>query len=77
MLKLLQSISEANGALLGETDVNSALDHVVKILGSATGVDRCYIFTNRIVDGDPRLFTPTNGARKELSPSSVYPISIM
>ncbi len=56
MLKLLQSISEANGALLGETDVNSALDHVVKILGSATGVDRCYIFTNRIVDGDPRLF---------------------
>ena len=73
MLKLLQSISEANGALLGETDVNSALDHVVKILGSATGVDRCYIFTNRIVDGDPRLFYTHEWCKEGVEPQLGLP----
>ncbi len=73
MLKLLQSISEANGALLGETDVNSALDHVVKILGSATGVDRCYIFTNRIVDGDPRLFYTHEWCKEGVEPQFGLP----
>lgn len=56
MKNLLSGISRANGALLETVDLGSSLHTVVAALGSATGVDRCYIFTNRRVGNDLRLY---------------------
>ncbi len=52
MLHLLQGISEANGILLEENDISIALNKVVEILGLSTDVDRCYIFTNKLVNDE-------------------------
>lgn len=46
MNNLLTGISNANSILLESGDYNRALHDVVEALGSATGVDRCYIFKN-------------------------------
>lgn len=46
MNNLLTGISKANSILLESGDYNKALHDVVEALGSATGVDRCYIFKN-------------------------------
>jgi PAS domain-containing protein len=46
MNNLLTGISKANSILLESGDYNRALHDVVEALGSATGVDRCYIFKN-------------------------------
>lgn len=56
MKNLLSGVSKANGALLEADDLESSLHTVVAALGSATGVDRCYIFTNRRVGNDLRLY---------------------
>jgi PAS domain S-box-containing protein len=46
MNNLLNGISRANSILLESGDYNRALHNVVEALGSATDVDRCYIFKN-------------------------------
>lgn len=57
MLRLLQGISGANSALLQNNDIDDSLQKTVEALGSATNVDRCYIFTNRIdTDGELKLY---------------------
>ena len=57
MLNLLTGISNANSVLLKEIDIDSILQKVVEELGTATQVDRCYIFTNRIdSDGILKLY---------------------
>ncbi len=56
MRNLLSGISKANSALLEIGDLHSSLQNVVTALGQGTRVDRCYIFTNRKVDGELRLF---------------------
>lgn len=56
MENLLSGISKANGALLETGDLHNSLQHVVAALGASTGVDRRYIFTNNLVDGNLRLF---------------------
>lgn len=57
MLNFLKGISAANGLLLQKSEINSCLQKVVEVLGEATKVDRCYIFTNRIdTDGLLKLY---------------------
>ncbi len=57
MLNFLKGISAANSLLLQKSEINSCLQKVVKVLGEATQVDRCYIFTNRIdTDGLLKLY---------------------
>ncbi len=47
MYNLLTGISEANSALLEHQNIDNGLNIVVASLGTATQVDRCYIFQNR------------------------------
>ncbi|MCF8453305.1 MAG: PAS domain-containing protein [Pedobacter sp.] len=57
MLNFLRGISIANGLLLQESEISSCLQKVVEVLGQATQVDRCYIFTNRMdTDGKLKLY---------------------
>lgn len=56
MLQLLNSISKANSALLSEGDIDKAINDVLAILGYATQVDRVYVFTNKKIEDDIRLF---------------------
>lgn len=56
MLQLLNSISKANSALLSEGDIDKAINDVLAILGYATQVDRVYVFTNKKIGDDIRLF---------------------
>ncbi len=57
MLNFLRGISLANGFLLQESEISSCLQKVVEVLGEATQVDRCYIFTNKIdTDGQLKLY---------------------
>lgn len=73
MLKLLQSISEANAILLEENEIHTALNNVVAVLGAATEVDRCYIFTNRIVEGEIRLFYTHEWCKEGVEPQLGFP----
>lgn len=57
MKNLLKGISNANSYLLETGDLTTALNQVVEALGSATKVDRCYIFRNELDnDGILRLY---------------------
>ena len=56
MLHLLSSISQANSALLSEGDIDKAINDVIAILGEATQVDRVYVFTNKKIDNELRLY---------------------
>ncbi len=50
MKNLLSGISKANGALLEDAELNTVLSKLVSVLGASTNVDRCYIFTNKLID---------------------------
>jgi PAS domain S-box-containing protein len=56
MLKILTSISEANGALLKEGNIDKAINEVIAILGKATQIDRVYVFTNKKIGNEVRLY---------------------
>lgn len=73
MLNLLQSISEANAILLEENEIDTALNNVIRVLGAATSVDRCYIFTNRIVDSEIRLFYTHEWCKEGVEPQLGFP----
>ena len=45
--RLLLTLAEAANALLTETDLESAIAHVLTMIGEATEVDRAYLFTFR------------------------------
>ncbi len=51
MKNLLSGISKANGALLENGELNAVLTKLVAVLGASTDVDRCYIYTNKLMDG--------------------------
>lgn len=51
MKNLLSGISKANGALLENGELKTVLSKLVAVLGASTDVDRCYIFTNKMEDG--------------------------
>jgi len=55
-LKLLTGISEVNKVLLNLNDQDDALKQIVKELGKATNVDRCYIFKNKFEGNTIKLF---------------------
>ena len=44
--RLLQGVALATNILLTETDLNSAINQTLELLGSAAEVDRVYIFKN-------------------------------
>jgi PAS domain S-box-containing protein len=50
MSKLLQGISRANNDLLVNKDISLSIQKAVANIGQATGVDRCYVFENRLND---------------------------
>ncbi len=56
MNDLFKKIAKINDILLNESDLSSALNLLLKELGSASTVDRAYVFKNKIVDGDLRMF---------------------
>jgi PAS domain S-box-containing protein len=56
MLKILTSISQANSALLSEGNIDKAINDVITILGQATQVDRVYVFTNKKIGDEVRLY---------------------
>ncbi|MDP3394482.1 MAG: PAS domain-containing protein [Sediminibacterium sp.] len=56
MLKILTSISQANSALLSEGNIDKAINDVIAILGQATQVDRVYVFTNKKIGNELRLY---------------------
>lgn len=56
MLHLLSSISQANSALLSEGNIDKAINEVIAILGEATQVDRVYVFTNKKIGNELRLY---------------------
>lgn len=69
MLNFLRGISIANGLLLEESEISSCLQKVVEVLGQATQVDRCYIFTNRIdTDGQLKLYYTQEWCNKGIEP---------
>lgn len=56
MLHLLNSISKANSVLLSEGNIDKAINEVIAVLGIATQVDRVYVFTNKKVGNELRLY---------------------
>jgi PAS domain S-box-containing protein len=57
MHNILTGISNANNFLLKEQNIQQALDFCVRTLGENLGVDRCYVFQNKIdTDGILKLY---------------------
>ena len=56
MKNLLRCISKANNYLLRETNINDALNYCISSIGVEQCLDRCYIFTNKIVNDDLKLY---------------------
>ena len=56
MKNLLRCISKANNHLLKETNINDALNFCISGIGAEQGIDRCYIFINKIINGDLKLY---------------------
>ena len=56
MNSLLLSISKANNHLLKEDSIDNALNFCISDIGAGQDIDRCYIFKNRVEDGDLKLF---------------------
>jgi len=56
MLHLLTGISNANSVLLQKEDIHKSLQDLVTVLGEATEVDRCYIFTNKQENDTLKLY---------------------
>lgn len=56
MKNLLRCISKANNYLLRETNINDALNYCISSIGVEQGLDRCYIFVNKIVNNDLKLY---------------------
>src|SRR3989339_240018 len=68
MLHLLNSISQANSALLSEGDIDKAINEVIAILGFATQVDRVYVFTNKKIGNELRLYYTHEWCREGIEP---------
>ncbi|OYY09137.1 MAG: hypothetical protein B7Y66_09395, partial [Sphingobacteriia bacterium 35-36-14] len=68
MLHLLNSISQANSALLSEGDIDKAINDVIAILGFATQVDRVYVFTNKKISNELRLYYTHEWCREGIEP---------
>lgn len=68
MLHLLNSISKANSVLLSEGNINKAINEVIAVLGIATQVDRVYVFTNKKVGNELRLYYTHEWCREGIEP---------
>lgn len=68
MLNLLNSISQANSVLLSEGDIDKAINDIIAVLGKATQVDRVYVFTNRKVDSELRLYYTHEWCKEGIEP---------
>lgn len=68
MLHLLNSISKANSVLLSEGCINKAINDVIAVLGTATQVDRVYVFTNKKVGNELRLYYTHEWCREGIEP---------
>ncbi|WP_026764651.1 sensor histidine kinase [Sediminibacterium salmoneum] len=68
MLHLLNSISKANSVLLSEGNINKAINDVIAVLGTATQVDRVYVFTNKKVGNELRLYYTHEWCRVGIEP---------
>jgi hypothetical protein len=69
MSKLLQGISRANNDLLVNKDVSLSIQKAVANIGKATGVDRCYVFENRLNDeGTILLYYVNEWCNKGVTP---------
>lgn len=55
MKKLLRCITRANNHLLTEPYINDALNFCISGIGAEQNIDRCYIFVNKIINGDLKL----------------------
>lgn len=55
MKKLLRCITKANNNLLTESSINDALNFCISDIGAEQDIDRCYIFVNKIINGDLKL----------------------
>lgn len=49
-------IASANNYLLKETDIDTALNSCITALGQSQDVDRCYIFKNKVEEGELKLY---------------------
>ena len=56
MKSLLRCISKANNHLLKETNINDALNFCISGIGAEQDIDRCYIFINKIINGNLKLY---------------------
>lgn len=68
MLHLLNSTSKANSVLLSEGDTDKAINEVIAVLGKATMVDRVYVFTNKKVGKELRLYYTHEWCREGIEP---------
>ena len=68
MLHLLNSISTANSVLLSEGNIDKAINEVIAALGTATQVDRVYVFTNKKVGSELRLYYTHEWCREGIEP---------
>ena len=68
MLHLLNSISKANSVLLSEGNIDKAINEVIAVLGIATQVDRVYVFTNKKVGNELRLYYTHEWCREGIEP---------
>lgn len=68
MLHLLNSISTANSVLLSEGNIDKAINEVIAALGTATLVDRVYVFTNKKVGSELRLYYTHEWCREGIEP---------
>ncbi len=53
---MLFGIAMASNHLLKETDIDKALNLCIATLGETQNVDRCYIFKNKMEDGELKLY---------------------
>lgn len=68
MLHLLNSISKANSVLLSEGNIDKAINEVIAVLGTATQVDRVYVFTNKKVGSELRLYYTHEWCKEGIEP---------
>ena len=68
MKDLLKKIAKINSILLNESELPTAINLLLSELGTGSSVDRAYVFKNKEVNGELRLFYSYEWCNNNISP---------
>ncbi|MEI6264774.1 MAG: PAS domain-containing protein [Sphingobacteriia bacterium] len=68
MNDLLKKIAKINSILLNESELSSAINQLLRELGTGSSVDRAYVFKNKEVNGELRLFYSYEWCNNNITP---------